>query len=88
MLLVHQYGLHGVRIVQQQLHDVGVAALRRLDQHRRVVLQLVVGVGIVAQQQLDDGEVAAGAGQRQRRVVIVRRLSAHVCTLNKKNNNK
>ena len=51
-LLDHGGGDEGVWVVDQHLHDSGVAALRRLDQHRGVVLQLVEGVSPLLEQHL------------------------------------
>lgn len=68
-------------IIEQQLHDGGVAALGRLDERAGVVLELAEGVGVARQQELDHVGVAARARQRQRRVVAVGRHAVHVGAL-------
>ena len=52
-LLDHAGSDEGVWVVDQHLDDGGVAALRRFDQHRGVVLQLVEGVSPLLEQHLE-----------------------------------
>lgn len=72
---------NGVGVVEQQLHNGGMPALSRLDEHRGVVLELAERVRVAREQELDDVRVSARARQRQRRVVAVRRHTVHVRAL-------
>ena len=64
-------GHQEVGIVKQNLDHVGVTSLGHRDQHGRVVLELVVGVGALLQENLGHIEVAAGAGEAEGRVIVI-----------------